>query len=60
MLWHEAIAGRTAQDVTATYLKVIKVTGEQEYTFWVDNCGGQNKNWFLYTILAKLVGMFLE
>ena len=47
MLWHEAIAGRTAQDVAATYLKVIKVTGEQEYTFWVDYCRGQNKNWFL-------------
>ena len=25
--------------------------------FWVDNCSGQNKNWFLFTALADLVNV---
>ena len=44
MLWHEGVAGHTAQDVAASYLKCMKVAGDEKFIFWADNCGGQNKN----------------
>ena len=51
----KAIAGRTASDVASAYLKCMRVTGAKKYIFWVDNCGGKNKNWFLLIILLKVV-----
>ena len=32
---------------------IIEVTGT--YAIWVDNCGGQNKCWTLYTMMVGLV-----
>ena len=55
MLWHEGVAGCTAQDVAASYLKCMKVAGDEKFIFWADNCGGQNKNWFLFTVFVKCV-----
>ena len=55
ILWHEATAGRTAQDVAASYLRVIELSDDRILVFWADNCGGQNKNWFLFTVLVKTV-----
>ena len=55
MLWHEGVAGRTAQDVAASYLKCMKVAGDEKFIFWADNCGDQNKNWFLFTVFVKCV-----
>ena len=49
------LLGRSAQDVTSTFLKCIKVTGSRKYLFWADNCSGQNKNWYLFTLFAKVV-----
>ena len=55
VLWYEAISGRNAEDVASSYLKIIERSGAPEITFWTDNCSGQNKNWFLFTTLAKCV-----
>ena len=55
MLWHEGVAGRTAQDVAAAYLKCMKVAGDEKFLFWADTCGCQNKNWFLFTVFVKCV-----
>ena len=55
MLWHEGVGGHTAQDVAALYLKCMKVAGDEKFIFWADNCGGHNKNWFLFTVFVKCV-----
>ena len=46
VVWHEAIAGRQAEDVMSTYDKVIQDRAYRDcenFTFWVDNCAAQNK-----------------
>lgn len=55
VLWHEGISGRLAQDVASAYIKSIIKDASPNILFWVDNCGGQNKNWTLYTALAQCV-----
>lgn len=50
-MWHEAIRGRSACDVASAYYNIIKNSDDvvEEFTFWVDNCSAQNKNWTLYS-----------
>ena len=56
MLWNEAVAGRTAANVACTYLKMLKLVDTvPNVVIWADNCGGQNKNWFLLTALVLCV-----
>ena len=55
ILWHEGVAGRSAQVVATIYLKCMEVTSDKKYLFWADNCSGQNKNWFLFTLFTKVV-----
>ena len=55
ILWHEGISGRLAQDVASAYIKCIITDSSPNILFWVDNCGGQNKNWTLFTALAQCV-----
>lgn len=58
VVWNEAIAGRCAEDVANTFLKVIELERDAtKIIFWLDNCSGQNKNWFLFTALLCLVNM---
>ncbi|CAH1711854.1 unnamed protein product [Aphis gossypii] len=53
VLWHEAIAGRKAENVTDSILALISNQRDvQDFIFWADNCTGQNKNWTLYTALV--------
>ncbi|CAH1111423.1 unnamed protein product [Psylliodes chrysocephalus] len=51
ILWHEAISGRTAEDVASAYCAIIQRASVEveHYEFWCDNCIGQNKNWKLFT-----------
>lgn len=54
-LWHEGISGRNDEDISSGFLKVISSKQYRDYAHWViwmDNCGGQNKCWTLYTMLA--------
>ncbi|CAH1967191.1 unnamed protein product [Acanthoscelides obtectus] len=55
--WHEAIRGRSATDVASAYYNVIKNSDNvtKKFTFWVDNCSAQNKNWTLYSAFATFV-----
>ena len=56
VLWHEGIAGRSAQEVASTYIKLIRSNRDKSsFVFWADNCSAQNKNWYLYTALATEV-----
>ena len=34
-------------------LQVFSLSLFEKFVFWTDNCSGQNKNWFLYTILVN-------
>ena len=53
IIWHEAIRDRKAEDVTSTFLRVIRSFRDaRELTFWGDKCSSQNKNWTLMTALA--------
>ena len=47
VLRHETIKGRSIEDVASTLTFFI------QRFFWTDNCSGQSKNWFLYTLLVN-------
>uniref|UniRef100_A0A2S2NCQ6 DUF7869 domain-containing protein n=1 Tax=Schizaphis graminum TaxID=13262 RepID=A0A2S2NCQ6_SCHGA len=56
VLWHEAINGRKAENITDSILKVIgKERDVIKFVFWADNCTAQNKNWTLYSSLVTAV-----
>ena len=56
VLWHEAIKGRSAEDVASTFIFFLRQNRDiNNFVFWADNCSGQNKNWFLYTALVNEV-----
>ena len=43
ILWHEAIAGRDAVSVAATYWRFLALHREKRVIIYVDNCSAQNK-----------------
>jgi len=56
VVWHEAIAGRKAEEIAATFVKALKHERDcKSIIYWLDNCASQNKNWCLLTVLASLV-----
>ena len=55
IIWQKAIAGRKAPDVASAFLQLIRQCNEDHIWLWADNCSGQNKNWYLFTDLAKCV-----
>ena len=56
VLWHEAIAGRSAADVaSAFHLVMNSMPHIHHFVFWADNCGPQNKNWYLFSSLLQSV-----
>ena len=58
VIWHEGVKGRSAAEVASTYTAFIKSNRDvKDFVFWVDNCSGQNKNWFLFTALANEVNV---
>ncbi|GFR62101.1 LINE-1 retrotransposable element ORF2 protein [Elysia marginata] len=46
VVWHEAIAGRLAQDICSTYWNFFleKQRDTEHIVLWADNCSAQNKN----------------
>lgn len=58
-IWDETVAKRGANEVGSCLLDFIEQStrdGVEEFRFWSDNCGGQNRNrfvFFLYTYCAK-------
>ena len=60
ILWHEGINGRKDEDITSCYKKLFFSGPYRDYkifVIWVDNCGGQNKCWTLYTTLVLIVNL---
>ena len=57
IIWNESMTGRCDEDVTSTYMKLIADCKRDDkfFTFSVDNCSAQNKNWTLYTALYQVV-----
>ena len=59
VLWNEAkaVAGRSAADVTSVFVNGIRDLAEDapNIVIWLDNCSAHNKNWFLYTTIARLL-----
>ena len=55
-LWHEGISGRQDEDLASTFHSyMLKMRDLKRVVFWLDNCGAQNKNWTLFTMLLHLV-----
>ena len=55
VLWHETLKGRSAEDVASTFIHFIyKNRDIQSFIFLADNCSAQNKNWFIFTALARV------
>ena len=57
VLWHEALAGRDAEEVAAAYVLYLTTVCRdfRTVTIWADNCAGQNKCWALLSALLKVV-----
>lgn len=57
VLWHEATNSRGAAEVASTYYKIISTANPSvtKFTFWVDNCSAQNKNWTIFTMFSTIV-----
>ena len=50
--WNESLQKRNAEDIASTFIKVMKTCPAQKFTFWMDNCTAQNKNWKLFCAMA--------
>ena len=57
VLWHEAQAGRNAEDVAAAFVLYLESVCRDvaHVTIWADNCSAQNKSWMLLSALLKVV-----
>ena len=56
VLWHETTKGRSVPSEASTYIKFIRENRDiSHFIFWSDNCSGQYKNWYLYTLLPNEV-----
>ena len=52
ILWHEAVAGRDAEDVAATFWEFLKQNNDKkDITIYADNCAGQQKSWVFVTVM---------
>lgn len=52
ILWHEATAGRRAEDIASAFLKFLELNRDIDHIIlWLDNCSGQNKNNILFSAI---------
>lgn len=63
VIWHEAVAGRSKEDIISTFYSFFQEKRDYEdITVWLDNCAAQNKNWallcfFIYIVNAAEVNL---
>lgn len=51
VIWNEAISGRNANDISSVFIKAMRQENDiNHFTFWIDNCGAQNKNWTFFRL----------
>lgn len=56
VLWHEAISGRSKQDLISTFYAFLSSVRDTEHVvLWLDNCSAQNKNWCLFCFFVFMV-----
>lgn len=61
VIWHEAIAGRNAEDVSSAFLAFfLKNRDVKNIILWLDNCTSQNKNWVLYSSILNYINSDLS
>lgn len=52
-LWHEGIGKKGSNEISSAvllYIQKLVRQGYKDIRFWSDNCGGQNKNRFIYAM----------
>ena len=50
------IAGRKDEDIISAYLRLLVARLDKQHnTIWIDNCGAQNKNWTLFSMLVYII-----
>lgn len=55
-VWHEATTGRSAADVASAFHAAIdQHQSTPNLKIWLDNCTSQNKNWYLFTTLVRIM-----
>lgn len=55
-LWHEAISGRTKDNIISTfYAFLLENRDRTSVTIWLDNCSSQNKSWSLICFFLYFV-----
>ena len=57
VVWHEAISGRLGPDVASAFVKAILDMSQscRHIVVYLDNCSSQNKNWFLFTTMVRIL-----
>ena len=58
IVWHDAVSGRNDEDICSTYCKFMQDPAYRDckkFTFYMDNCAAQNKNWTIYTGMVSEV-----
>lgn len=56
IFWNESIAGRCAEDVSSAVHALLRANRDiRRLILWCDNCGPQNKNYVLFTMLVTVV-----
>lgn len=56
--WTEAVAGRSGKEMASAILSLLsspQLLERPSLTVWLDNCGGQNKNYMLFQALLVAV-----
>jgi len=60
VVWHEGITGRSTDDIASNFISAMKAERDiSHFTFWLDNCGAQNKNWTIFTAIVTYVNTTL-
>lgn len=56
ILWHEGAAGRNGEDICSAFHRFMVLNKHRtKITIWMDNCGAQNKQWALFTLMVYVV-----
>lgn len=56
VIWHEALSGRSTQDITSTfYAYLLSIRDDRHVILWLDNCSSQNKNWTLFSFSIHII-----
>lgn len=58
VVWDESLSGRNAEDVASAYVKFMRhpqYRDRRKFTFFMDNCTAQNKNWTIFTAMVDEV-----